>query len=61
MGYREVSVDRNIATETQTLNEDREGRNTGREPKQNDQTAKATRNSGNLPRIDGGPASEALR
>ncbi len=35
--YREVSVDRSIATETQTLKLGRESRKVGREPKENDQ------------------------
>ena len=34
--YREVSVDRNTATETQTLKQGREGRKPGREPKENE-------------------------
>ena len=35
--YKEVSVDRNTATETQTLKKGREGRKAGRKPKENNQ------------------------
>ncbi len=34
---KEASVDRNTATRTQTLKSSREGRKTGREPKENNQ------------------------
>ena len=34
--YREVSIDRNTAAETQTLKQGREGRKPDREPKENE-------------------------
>ena len=37
MAYREVSVDRNTATETQTPKNSREGREAVRDPIENDQ------------------------
>ncbi len=52
--YREVSVDRNTATRTQTLKYGREGRKAGREPKENYQTPqKPTETPGPCPDLRG--------
>ncbi len=43
LGYREVSIDNNTATETQTLKLGQGGRKPGREPKENDQKPRKPR------------------
>ena len=46
--HREVSVDRNTATETQTLKQGQGDRKTSREPKKNDKNQKTQRKSGSI-------------